>query len=277
MLGSVLVGLDGSSHSRVATQLGLHWAKKGNALLGGIAVLDEPSIRQGEPVPLGGATFKENRDKKRMEHAQQEIARFFNEFEEGCKQSGVACKTIEGCGDPAEEISTAAQEFDLVILGLKTFFHFETEQTPCDTLTRVIHDSVRPVVAVPEKIPQGTVTLIAYDGSLQSARALQAYQAAGLDTIQEVHVVTIQDTLREAQVISERAKNFLHHNKIEAKVHPIASTDGISNTLLKQVDNLKATLLVMGAYGRSTLMEFFFGSVTKELIEKAKVPLFLYH
>jgi nucleotide-binding universal stress UspA family protein len=33
----------------------------------------------------------------------------------------------------------------------------------------------------------------------------------------------------------------------------------------------------MGAYGRSTLREFFLGSVTSTLLEQATVPLFLYH
>ena len=36
-------------------------------------------------------------------------------------------------------------------------------------------------------------------------------------------------------------------------------------------------LLVMGAYGKRSVSEFVFGSVTKSLVEQAGIPLFIYH
>jgi nucleotide-binding universal stress UspA family protein len=33
----------------------------------------------------------------------------------------------------------------------------------------------------------------------------------------------------------------------------------------------------MGAYGQPTLREFFLGSVTRTVLTRATVPLFLYH
>jgi nucleotide-binding universal stress UspA family protein len=43
------------------------------------------------------------------------------------------------------------------------------------------------------------------------------------------------------------------------------------------VHQVQASLLVMGAYGRSTLREFFAGSMTRTMLRESPVPLFLYH
>jgi nucleotide-binding universal stress UspA family protein len=36
-------------------------------------------------------------------------------------------------------------------------------------------------------------------------------------------------------------------------------------------------MLVMGAYGKSAFRDFFLGSVTKRMLERADVPVFLFH
>jgi nucleotide-binding universal stress UspA family protein len=43
------------------------------------------------------------------------------------------------------------------------------------------------------------------------------------------------------------------------------------------VQQVDASLLVMGAYGRSPLRECFGHSVTRTLLRESPVPLFLYH
>jgi nucleotide-binding universal stress UspA family protein len=45
MLKSVLIGLDGSDYSTAAVELGIRWAKQFDALLVGLGIIDEPTIR----------------------------------------------------------------------------------------------------------------------------------------------------------------------------------------------------------------------------------------
>ena len=61
---SILLGLDGTEQSTGAVELGLRWARRYDSLLVGIGVIDEPSIRSAEPVPLGASYFKEHRDQR---------------------------------------------------------------------------------------------------------------------------------------------------------------------------------------------------------------------
>ena len=47
--------------------------------------------------------------------------------------------------------------------------------------------------------------------------------------------------------------------------------------LLRELAELEAGLLVMGAHKKPILKEFFLGSVTKSILNDSTVPLFLYH
>ena len=47
--------------------------------------------------------------------------------------------------------------------------------------------------------------------------------------------------------------------------------------ILSYIKEHEVDLLVLGAYGKPGVMNFFSGSATKALIEKANIPLFLYH
>ena len=62
MLRVILVGLDGSAYSNAAIELGIRWAKKLDALLVGLGVVDEATICKPEPVPIGGSSYKQHRD-----------------------------------------------------------------------------------------------------------------------------------------------------------------------------------------------------------------------
>ena len=55
MLGSILIGLDTPKHAAALADLGIRWAKRTDATLVGLAIVDEPGIRAIEPAfPVGG-------------------------------------------------------------------------------------------------------------------------------------------------------------------------------------------------------------------------------
>jgi nucleotide-binding universal stress UspA family protein len=70
---------------------------------------------------------------------------------------------------------------------------------------------------------------------------------------------------------------FLQRHNIVAKAHICATSASPAHVLLEHVQQLKAGLLVMGSSDRSSLREFFGGSVTRTMLRASPVPLFLYH
>ncbi len=278
MIGSILVGLDGSKYSRKATELAIRWSQRGDKVtLIGAGIVDEPTIAQGELVPLGGSAFKEHRDEFRLQDARKKVAGFLDEFSTACKAAKVPHQMRTLTGDPDDALFFAAQECDVVAMGQHTYFHFETDDAPCDTLAKVLRRTVRPVVTVPENGLDSDVVMIAYDATLQAARALQVFRAVGLEQIHKVHVVSVDHDKGIAHRNVELAGRFLSHQQIDYTLHPVVSDRSVADILLEQADILKAGLVVMGAYGSWQISEFFFGSVTKKMLASTRVPIFLYH
>ncbi len=278
MMRRILVGLDGSEFSDAAVQLGIQWARQSGALLAGLGIIDKPTIERPEALPVGGSHYKQERDEIVLAEARDRVERFLKQFSERCTGASVAWSVLEDTGNPYEQILLEAQRYDLILLGQQTYFHFATQAETCETLRKVLKSSPRPVVTVPRKLGDGSAVVIAYDGSLQAARALQAFQALHLHGSQPVHVVSVNESYVEAIRRGERAIDFLGAHDIEAFNHPILLTKGsTAESLLEQVRELDACFLVMGAYGQPTLREFVLGSVTRSLLKDCQVPIFLYH
>lgn len=277
MLRTILIGLDGSPYSASAAELGAAWGKQLGAAATGLGVVDEPSIAGPEPVPIGVGALKEQGDLARMRQARQHVEGFLEQFAQRCDTAGVVCQRLIRLGTPCEQLLDEARRHDLVLLGQRTYFHFATQDEPDDTLTDVLHVAPRPVVVVPERLTAGTSVVVAYDGSLQSARALQLFQTLGLGGGRDVHVVSIGGGDDSAERLAEQAATFLRPHGLQVTPHAVETTAAPADVILNQARNLDAGLIVMGAYGKSALRSFFLGSVTRTILDKSTLPLFVYH
>ena len=277
-LRSMLVGLDGSPHSVSAVRLGIAWAKQADALLVGLAIVDQPTIAAQEPVLLGGVPYADPVFyRERMADAHRQATGFLGQFSLQCAEAGVASKVLEDVGLPADEIALEAQRYDLVLIGQKTQFHFETQERRDETLARVLRTSPRPVVVVPDVLGEGQPIVVAYDGSAPAARALFAFESSGLGRNCPVHVVSVHAEHKIAARNAERAVDFLALHEVRAVAHAVASDAAPAGIILDTVGKLRAGLVVMGPYGRPALLEFFLGSTTQAILREGAVPVFLFH
>ena len=71
---------------------------------------------------------------------------------------------------------------------------------------------------------------------------------------------------------------MLVRHGVKAEVSVLAkSLPRVSDILARQVRDLDADLLVMGAYGHSRFREAILGGATRNMLEQAEVPVFLAH
>jgi nucleotide-binding universal stress UspA family protein len=274
-LQTILVGLDGSPEADAAVELSLRWARATGARLVGLGIVDEPTIRQREAVPMGAYHFKHERDQRLIEDARQRVEGFLEAFATRCAAADLPCSLLEKVGLPYEAIVRTAQSHDLVVLPRRSHFHFETERGADDTVDRVLHQSPRPVVAVPRLGGSGPV-VVAYDGGVHAARALQAFQLSGVEAGADVLVVSVDEDEAVAAERAEPALAFLISHGVPARRATVASPGPAAAAILRVARERDARLLVAGLRDRRRLTELFFGSVTQALLQGADAPVFLY-
>ena len=189
----------------------------------------------------------------------------------------MAFNLLEDRGVPYEEILRESQRYDLVLFGHEVHFRFGTVDQPDDTLWKVLKREPKPVVIARHKLEPGASVVVAYNGSPQADRALQAFQSSGLDFGEEVCVVSANDDREETTRRAERAVEFLQFHRIKAVARVLGPVDSVSRAILEEVRQRSARLLVMGACGHSAVREFLLGSITKAVLKESPTPVFLCH
>jgi nucleotide-binding universal stress UspA family protein len=283
MLRRILVGIDSTQSSVAALHFGIVWARQHGATLVGLAIVDEPGIRAIEPVwPVGGTPGSdpvyymgyEPRLAAVHERAQEALAQFATL----CDEEGVAHTEIKRTGSPHEQFCEEAQSCDLILIGRGSQFRFIAGDDEGDeTVKQVLKNACRAVVVVPLPSAGEGPIVIAYDASHQAHHALTAFRATGLGKSHPVHILSIGADAAQAAEHAEKARAFLSEHGIVAVPQPLVTSQRIGEAILEHTSRLNASLLVMGAYGKPALREFFLGSVTRKLLEEASVPLFLSH
>lgn len=139
-----------------------------------------------------------------------------------------------------------------------------------------------PVIVVPEAAeivdPPKRIVI----GWNESAEAMSAVRAA-LPLLKKAGLVsiTIIDPPKHGPDRSDPGgalSIMLSRHGIKAEVTVLAKTmPRVSDVLLRHVSDDNADLLVMGAYGHSRFREAIMGGATRDLLERATIPVFLAH
>jgi nucleotide-binding universal stress UspA family protein len=278
MIKDILVCLEGSSSTERATELGIELAREHGARLVGLAIVDGPDTRAGAATGTGGSAFKQHRPEGLAGDAQKKAEGYLEQFRTRSEAAGVVTRILELRGRPAAKILEEMQEHDLTLIGRSVNFLFETKAEDAETRDDILHRARRPVIVVPEEPARaGHDVLVAFDGSSAAKRAVAALASTGLAQGRTVHVGSMDDDGQQAWEMATRGVELLRELSIAAKPRSIVSALPIADAILELRRKLGAGLLVTGAYTRSRLSEMIWGSVTRGLIEKTPVPLFLHH
>ena len=264
MLRRILIGLGGMAGSRSALDLGIHWAKLHSAQLVGIDIVDNPGVQVDEgPKHRSEAPGRAASGSPLVEW-------FVRQCEEAGVEYLVRVAARHSSRDPLRG-SAARPDPARSAVALRVGNAGGTRRDLDQGLARLS----RPVVIVPNGRSTGDSIVIAYDGSLQAARALHAFEASGLGAAHEVHVVTIDHNPAVASRIADRAVDFLSAHGILAASHPVETSFAPAEVIREKVHDTGAGLLVMGIYGQPVLREFIMGSVTR-ILKGCPVPVFVY-
>jgi nucleotide-binding universal stress UspA family protein len=282
MIKEILVCLEGSPSAEAATKTAITIARAHQGKLVGLAIVDEPDIRAGAATGIGGASYKHERDEALLADARKQAADWLALFERRCREAKVQARALEVVGRPAAAILEETDKHDLTVMGRDANFRFETEQEDLQTRETILHRATRPVLLVPE-VPSsdphelGKKVVVAYDGSGAAKRAIQSFASSGLAASRDVHVATVDDDGAEAWEMANKAVELFKSLGIAATGHNIVSPLSNLEALFNFAKEIDAGFMVMGAFAHSRLRHLFHGSVTRGLVEKTTIPLYLQH
>lgn len=144
---------------------------------------------------------------------------------------------------------------------------------------QVVLGSARPVLVLPYagQFPTiGTRVLLAWDGSLEAARAV----AAALPLLRQagmVAIVLFQPTNAAGRTPGADLALYLARQGVRCEVHaePVPIDGGVA--LLSCAADLQVDLIVMGAYGHARLREMLLGGVTETILASMTAPVLMAH
>ena len=134
-----------------------------------------------------------------------------------------------------------------------------------------------PVLAVPRGLPLLTFdqpVLIAWDGGHEAANALRAAVPL-LSSASAVHIVTVCEKDRAFPAID--AARYLSRHGIHAELHERERNGSIAFTIEECAREVGAGMIVMGLFGHSRLRELLIGGVSREMLDRSQIALFLAH
>jgi len=273
----ILVPLDPSIYAQAATESACLVAKAHYAQLAGVAVLDSEEIRR-IVSPAVGPYYPLLMDevRKKTAHADAVLKNCMAKFADTCESLRVAHLETEYEGLPVQKLLDSAIFYDLIVVGIRTAFHFETSNDSFDRLDQLLDHTITPILAVPATgLKKLEKVVIAFDGSLGSARALHDFAALAGPFSPGIKIVTSNPKKEEADFLLDQAAAFLRSHGLTN-----ISTEKLDGPIEKHIDELIADgpdLIVAGIHSKKLIGDRFVGSFTKSLINRADIALFLSH
>jgi nucleotide-binding universal stress UspA family protein len=147
MIKRILIPLDSSPYTDTAIEMGCGLAKRHNAELTGLVVLDIPGIRETiRPVPLGGLYYVDVLEQSIRQDARNYIRKLLYTFRDKCRQAEVSYSQAERQGSPSERIIRESMFYDLVMIGMRTYYHFGVEFMIGSLTKYLIDEGKKPLI-----------------------------------------------------------------------------------------------------------------------------------
>lgn len=273
MIRSILMALKPAPSQGPIIDYAAALAKQLDCVLDACSVIDVARLSPAESVPLGAGAIKAQRDAQRIELARQAAGEIIAQAEATARFHGLHCNATVREGDVATVLANEVLRCDLLVCG-----HTEDGGSSEEALLHQIAKlSPRPVIVVPQSPFEGKDVLIAYDGSAPAARAFALFADSGLAKGRNVFVASYAENLDLAESRAETCVTFLKRHGIHAKLRADLASKDPAKLIDEDLNRTSAGLIVMGAFGRSAVRSFLFGSVTRSVLRTLRVPVLLAH
>ncbi len=277
MVKTILTPTDGSEYGKTAIDFGIYIAKKLQAQLIGLHVVDIGLMRGPVFSDISGSiglppyqeflpVIEAGLDRR--------AETVLKAFRERCEAAGLHPETIKAVGVIDETIIEEGKKTDWILLAKRgENFHLAKGGILGSTAELVVRNSGKPVMVTPKTYQNIESMVLAYDGSPPAHNALKLAVNLSEKAAWPLTIICITDNQAVTDRLHENIEAALEPLQIDCETIIIRGKD--NREIIKFIQEGSVELLVMGAYGHNRLRQLLIGSTTSDVILKSRIPVLL--
>ncbi|MDO9528854.1 MAG: universal stress protein [Syntrophales bacterium] len=278
MVKNILVATDGSDYSKTALEYGIYIAKRLDARLTVLHVVDIRIIESplfGDISGSVGLLPYQEFVPVIKESLNERADSILETSRERCEKSGLNPELKKVWGIVNEAIVEEGENADWILLAQRgEYSHLSKGGLLGSTSEAVVRKSRKPVLVTPISFQEIESMGLAYDGSESADNALKI--AAELcDKIRwPLSIIIITDESKQAADFSKRIEEILDpYEEIDSDI--VILRGKVEQEIIKFIQEGSVELMVMGARGHSRFRELILGSTTSYVIRKSTIPILM--
>jgi nucleotide-binding universal stress UspA family protein len=274
----IVIGLGGSVYADNALAFAIRRIQLFGGVLIGVSAVDSEYIERSEQgVQPGAFEISQVSAAVRMAEARERALAHLDAFAVRCDAAGIQHEDVLNTGSPFRIIEQECKTADLLVIGMQTFFRWPSTNTSDGTLEELLKYPACPIVAIPGKLEMPQHVLLAYDGGVGAARALNAYLhiTPNLPEQYQVTLLCVAEEWEQHKVMLEKMANYIREFGIKPILQVRAGRPADVIRLVAR--ELRPALVIVGSPPVRNLADRLFGSVTHNVLKDGSFPVFLYH
>ena len=271
MIESILVNTDGSDAAHAAERYGTALGARLRARMQGLTVIEE-RILSGLRADALGVTAPALDGVEAFLKARAEAVT--NRVGELARAAGAECAVETARGIADDRIVERGQALDLLVVGRDGEHAGHRTALIGSTADGVLRKTTKPTIVVPAGAEFGGPIVLAFDGSPGSRIAAKIAVELASRSEQSVHVFVDSKDKGRAAARFDEVRRLL--GGLSVPIRENSSTLGRPD--VKIVDTAKsarAGLIVMGAFGRNRISDYFLGSNAHAVVRTSPVAVLL--
>lgn len=274
MMKRILVGLAGTPYTEVAVRRAVEVAQRHGAEVTGVTVVDVRRLSNVGSVPIGAEESAIELREHCLRITSEHVAAAIAGFKAACDAGQVPCRVVCEEGNAFKLMLGHARYHDLTIFGLRSIFEYYFEDVDSSKLlARLIGGGVRPIVAVSTVFRPIRRALVAYNGSMSSAKTLRRFIQMRLWPDAAVRIVTFGKKGDTGDKLLSDAADYCRAHGVDAEVENVGGSS--KHGILEYAAKWEADLICMGNSGGSFLMRQLLGETALHVMQHADRELFL--
>jgi len=197
-------------------------------------------------------------------------------FRQCCESRCTSANIHRDRGIPVDEMIEESRFADLIIVDAETSFARKKGSVPGKFVKDVLQEAECPVILAPYSFHAIDEIIFTYNGSASSVFAIKQFTYLFPEWRQKKALILDVREKSDACIEHQyKMKEWLksHYTDVELKVLTGHSTDQLFGYLIER----KNAVVVMGAYGRSLLSNFFKRSHADLIVKTTNLPIFITH